>query len=34
MRRAVKAALKNGQLEEIFDADMLSCWSVTRATVN
>ena len=27
MRRAVKAALKNGHLEEIVDADMLSCWS-------
>ena len=27
MRRAVKAALKNGQLEEIMDEDMLSCWS-------
>ena len=27
IRRAVKAALKNGQLEEIVDEDMLSCWS-------
>ena len=27
IRRAVKAALQNGQLEEIVDADMLSCWS-------
>ena len=27
MRRAVRAALRNGQLEEIMDEDMLSCWS-------
>ena len=27
IRRAVRAALKNGQLEEIMDEDMLSCWS-------
>ena len=27
IRRAVKAALQNGQLEEILDEDMLSCWS-------